>query len=576
MLEVLRIKNIAIIDEAEIFFKTGLNILSGETGAGKSIIIEAISLLLGSRASAELIRSGCDEAVIEGLFQISNIPWIASRLEQFGFASQTRELLIKRTVHRAGRHRITINGELATLSTLENICEGLIDLCSQHEHQSLLKPSTQIELLDRYGGLTEQAKQVSVLFKQTQSLRQEQEDLQREDLERERKKSFLKFQIDEIREAQLLSKEDQLLHEEKQLLQSAEARVQVAHHALQILESEETGTATQLRIALQKLRSLQLLDPRVQSMAEALEQAVLETEEVTLSLRRYVSSIELNPERLQSLQDRLSLLSDLKRKYGNTFQDIFSHLEKIEKEFFDLNLIDEKTKTIKIKLHQSEEELLTIGKKLSQARENVKKLLENSVTTELKDLKMDEAKFLIELSSKDSLLKWTPSGADTIQFMVQTNRGEPPRPLGKVASGGELSRLMLAIRHVISDRGGIGVYLFDEIDTGMGGQTAFQVGKKLKSVASYNQVICITHLPQVASFADHHLVVRKSSEGTRTKTEITSLSHPEKKEELARMLGGPKLTQKSLENASELLELAKNSELKPPHSRKSLHENLIL
>lgn len=556
MLEILRIKNIAIIDSAEIRFKQGLNIISGETGAGKSIVIEAISLLLGSRASSELVRSGCDEAVIEGVFDISEIPWMGQRLIQAGFEGQTQELLIKRTVHRAGRHRISVNGELATLSTLQHLCEGLIDLCGQNEHQSLVKPPIQLELLDRYGGLTEQTKNLSALLNQYRSLGREKDQLQKEDYERVKQADFLKFQIEEIKGAQLTVGEEESLAQEKLLLQSAEIRVQTAESVCQLLEAEDTGALNALRIALQKLRSLHALDTQIQSPLDSLERALVEAEDVSLSLNRYIHAVDLDPERLQNVQDRILLIADLRRKYGQNIAVILETLSRLEQDLASLGRMSERLGQIEPQLESMQEELKKSGKKLSHARKKASDVLGASVTGELKDLKMGEAKFLIELSSKEDPQEWTAAGPDAAQFVVQTNRGEPARPLGKIASGGELSRLMLSIRRVISDRGGIGVYLFDEIDAGIGGQTAFQVGKKLKSVASYNQVICITHLPQVASFAHHHLVVRKAVSGKRTLTEVMELSSEQRKEELARMLGGPELTQRSLENASELLELA--------------------
>ena len=383
MLELLKIKNIAIIDSAEIPFKPGLNIISGETGAGKSIIIEAISLLLGGRTSLELIRAGCDEALIEGFFQISGIPWISSRLQQLGFDGQSSELLIKRTVHRAGKHRISVNGELATLSVLQNLCEGLIDLCGQHEHQSLIKPHKQLELLDRYGGLTEQAKTVGTHFKKIQALRQERDFLQKAEHERERKAGFLKFQIDEIRNAEIQPGEDLSLQQEKHLLQSAESRAQGADSARQILEADETGALHCLRMALQRLRSLQILDNRIQPSLESLERAVLETEDVTLSLNRYLSTVELDPERLQTIQDRLSLLADLRRKYGNDVSQILATLGQLETEYASLGEVTDKLERIIQDLKTGEAELLKTGKKLSNARRKVSDLLADSVTGEL-------------------------------------------------------------------------------------------------------------------------------------------------------------------------------------------------
>ncbi len=560
MLETLSIKNIAIIDAAEITFQSGLNVLSGETGAGKSIVIEAISLLLGSRAHSDLIRSGCDEAVVEGLFNISEIPWISSRLEKMGFSSaqgdDAHTLLIKRIVHRTGKHRIYINGELATLAILQELCDGLIDLCSQHEHQSLTRSNRQLELLDRYGSASELVKAMGESHRKLHTLKAEASSLQESENERARRADFLKFQIEELRNANLEVGEDEKLHTEKQLLQSAEARVQAAEAARKILEEDEEGALNALRAAMLRIRALTQMDERVTALQEGLERALAETEEVGIALNRYLGSVDLNVERLEAVQDRLSVLADLRRKYGTNIADMLETLERLETEYSSLGQSEERLASLNEEIKAASSEMRKIGKKLSALRQKYASLLADSVTSELKDLNMQEARFSVELAVRENLDEWTATGADVIQFLVQTNRGEPERPLGKIASGGELSRLMLTIRRVISDKGGIGVYLFDEIDAGIGGQTAFQVGKKLKSVASYNQVICITHLPQVASFADHHLVVRKSASGKRTKTEVIHLNRTERKNELARMLGGPELTRKSLENAAELLELA--------------------
>ncbi|MGZ3699091.1 MAG: DNA repair protein RecN, partial [Bdellovibrionota bacterium] len=298
-------------------------------------------------------------------------------------------------------------------------------------------------------------------------------------------------------------------------------------------------------------------DEKVLPLRDGIDRAIAEAEEVAIGLNRYLGAVELDPSRLETVQERLSQIADLRRKYGASIAEMLVTLGKLESESGALGQVEERLKEVAADLERAEAELYKLGKKLSAARAKVAGLLADSVTAELKDLKMGDAKFAVELTAREDLAQWAASGADAIQFVVQTNRGEAARPLGKIASGGELSRMMLAIRRVISDKGGIGVYLFDEIDAGIGGQTAFQVGRKLKSVASFNQVICITHLPQVASFADNHLIVRKNAAGKRTITEVVALTKPERKEELARMLGGPELTRKSLENAAELLELAR-------------------
>lgn len=566
MLETLKIRNLAVIDQAEVNFSQGLNILSGETGAGKSIVIEAISLLLGSRASSELVRTGCDEAVVEGVFSLESLPEIAARLQALGLCEQgaelPTELLIKRTVNRTGKHRILINGEIATLTNLQNLCEGLVDLCSQHEHQSLLKATTQLDLLDRFGGLGAQRESASAAFGEVRRLKSEAEKLSQDESARLKRLDFLRFQIEELRAANLAPGEDQKLQNEKSLLQSAQVRLQAIDQVRGLLEETEDANALQiLQVSIQKLSSLVSIDERAKPLMEGLERALAEIEDVSLSLHRYSKSVDLDPSRLEEVQERLSMIADLRRKYGESVETMLSQLCELEAEFETLTHSEERLGEITAALQKSCSKFKTLATKLSDSRSKVSGKLADAVTAELKELNMGEARFAIELASNGGNVDLsTASGADTIQFVVQTNRGETARPLGKIASGGELSRLMLAIRRVIADRGGIGVYLFDEIDAGMGGQTAFQVGKKLKSVASHNQVICITHLPQVASFADHHLVVRKATHGKRTMTEIIELGAKDRKdrqEELARMLGGPVLTRKSLENAAELMELAR-------------------
>ncbi|MGK5086115.1 AAA family ATPase, partial [Bdellovibrionota bacterium FG-2] len=350
MLETMTIRNVVIIDRAEISFKKGLNIISGETGAGKSILIEAISLLLGARANIELIRTGEDEAVVEGLFNVGQISWINTRLEAHGIATMGDELLIKRVVNRNGKHRITINGELATLSNLQNICEGLVDLCSQHEHQSLLKAATQLDLLDRYGGLETQAKQFAETHGKLHGLARELRDLEAQENERSRRFDFLKFQIEELRGSALEEGEDERLHTEKQLLQSAEVRVQMAEAIRQTLESDDEGALTGLRSALSKLRSLQPLDEKITPYLEGLERAFAETEEVAMGLNRYLGSIDLNQERLESVQERLSLIADLKRKYGSNIQDMVATLTTLEEEFNGISVSENRKATLRTEL----------------------------------------------------------------------------------------------------------------------------------------------------------------------------------------------------------------------------------
>ncbi len=556
MLVTLKIKNIAVIDEAEVPFEPGLNILSGETGAGKSVIINSIALLLGSRANADLLRTGCDEAVVEGLFDVSKISWMEERLKRAGFPYESSDLLIKRIVHRSGKNRIYLNGELATLAILQELCDGLIDLCGQHEHQSLTKSTMQRELLDRYGGLDKKVEAFSGMFSHYRSLSKEKKALEQAESERAKRADFLKFQVDELRKAELVPGEDTQLQQEKSLLQSAEGRLSCAQAALEALEDEENGVLQNLRAGFTKLKNLQQVDSEASTIREIWERAIAESEEAMIQLQKYSRAIELDPNRLLEVQERLGLIADLKRKYGSDLSEVIQTLGRLERELGELDGTGERVQQLEQQLDQILKEMTKQAQALTKSRQQVAKTLSQSVTAELRELKMADAALQIRVQPEQDTALWSEHGADQIEFEIQTNRGEESKPIGKVASGGELSRLMLAIRRVISDRGGIGVYLFDEIDAGIGGQTAFQVGKKLKSVAGFNQVICITHLPQVASFADHHLSVRKKTKGARTITEIVELDSTERKQEIARMLGGSELTSKSLANAAELLQMA--------------------
>lgn len=558
MLEVLKIKNIAVIDEAEIPFEGGLNVLSGETGAGKSVVIEAIGLLLGSRASADLIRKGADEAQAEGLFDITGLDWMKERLARLGFDSNVSELLVKRTIHSSGRSKVSVNGELATLGMLADLCEGLVDLCGQHEHQSVLKSHKQLELLDRFGGLDGRAEEVKALFQTARALRKELESLKSTEEERARKADFLKFQIEELKAADLHSGEDEKLQEEKKLLQSVESRLKVVHQVVDLV-GEEGGLLDMIRSAAVSLRQLREMDPKTESISEGLTRVAAEAEEVDRELRRYLVQMDADPSRLEQIMERLARIAELRRKYGASVEEMILVLGRLEGELAGIEGASGRIDQLGEEVLQAEKNLLSKGLELSKARAKVAKLLSDSVTGELQDLKMAGAELKISIERSEDLNEWTAAGgADKIQYLIRTNKGDDVKPLGRIASGGELSRVMLAIRRVISDRGGIGVYLFDEIDAGIGGQTAFQVGKKLKSVAKHNQVICITHLPQVASFADHHLIVEKSSRGDRTLTDVRALSAKERREEIARMLGGKSLTPASLKNASELLEMARS------------------
>lgn len=557
MLQTIKIKNFALIENAEIPFEKGLNILSGETGAGKSIVLEAISLLLGGRANSEVIRTGADEAVVEGYFEIDQLPWLKERLVSVGIETEDDVLLIKRSIHRNGKNRIFINGELATLHMLGEVCEDLVDLCGQHEHQSLFKSAVQLELLDRFSSLETEHQAVRVQFKKTMALREEWESLKRKEEERVQRLEFIQFQIEELKEANLQSGEDEALALEKKLLQSSEQRMSLANQIDSAIAGED-GAFSLLKIATARARSLQQVDPSSIELHQAVERAMIEIEEASRLAANYVNQADLSPERLETVQERLSLITNLKRKYGQSVDDILAHQNRLSEELDLLTNLSSKLEDLEKEFQKEKNSVLKKARDLFAKRKKASEGFVKAVAKELKELRMQDAEVDVELQFIEDLTAWGSDSLGTsVEFLVRTNLGEEKKSIQKIISGGELSRLMLAIRRVIADKGGIGVYLFDEIDAGLGGQTAFTVGKKLKSVANYNQVLCITHVPQVACFADHHLSISKHTTKGRTVTEVVALDLSGQREEIARMLGAEKLTPSAIKNAKDLMESAR-------------------
>ncbi len=556
MLQTIKIKNFALIENAEIPFEKGLNVLSGETGAGKSIVLEAISLLLGGRAQTEVIRSGAEEAVVEGLFEVSELPWLKERLESVGIALEQNELLIKRTINKNGKNRIFMNGELATLAMLSSVCEDLVDLCGQHEHQSLFKAIEQIQLIDRFTGVESLAADARGAWKKTMDLLGERERLKKKEEERVQRLAFIRFQMEELAHAALRPGEDEELLVEKKLLQSSEQRMQLMNQVDSALSGEE-GALHALKIAANKARSLSQMDESVGEVFRSIERALLEVEESSRQVGSYLGREDASPERLEVVQERLSLITNLKRKYGSTIEDILANQSRLNEEGDLLQNLGSRLDMLESEFEQWREKTLKLARELFQRRKKGAESFTKAVSKELKELRMQDAEVAFSLEFGDDIRTYGPESLGTaVALLVQTNLGEEKKPIQKIVSGGELSRLMLAIRRVIADKGGIGVYLFDEIDAGLGGQTAFTVGKKLKSVARYNQVLCITHVPQVACFADHHLSISKHVIKGRTVTEVRALEPQERNEEIARMLGSEKLTPSALKNAKELIESA--------------------
>lgn len=563
MLTRLRIQNFAIIDEVEIEFGEGLNIISGETGAGKSILMDALVLILGGRASADLIRQGAEEATVEALFETGANSNLQSTLEQFGIPDEQGELIIRRIVHRSGKNRIFVNGAMANMATLQSLTAALVDLCSQHDQQLLARPEEQLLWIDRFGELEEYRSSIRELFLKWREKKAALESLSTDSAQRAQRIDFLNFQLGELEEAELASPtEDEDLQRELKVLDNAEALFAFVSEAEVLTNGSEASEAPamldQVNVLLAKAKTLVNSDPKLSEAMDYLSALKVHAEELSFFLRRYSQSVTRDEGRLEGLNARLSLLTKLKRKYGPSLADVLAQREQLKKELTLLENHDSSLSSATLAVQESLTALRAASEKLAAVRAKAAKAFAAAVAAELVDLNMDRARFHVAVSR---LEEPNITGVDNVRFEIAANPGEPMGPLTKVASGGELSRIMLAMHNVVSSRGDIAVYLFDEVDTGIGGKTAVAVGAKLQKVAANNQVICITHLPQVAAFADRHFHVEKSIQKRdgqeRTVADVIPLTVAERELELARMLGGNDKDKAALANAKAMLDKVK-------------------
>jgi len=554
MLTDLTIKNVAIIDSLQISFKRGLTVLTGETGAGKSIIIDAVGLIMGNRASSDLIRSGEEEAVVEALFDISTLPEIKRQLAEAGFDA-TDELLIKRSLSRSGKNRIFINGGMATLALLTDIAPRLINIYGQHDSQTLLRPEYHLRLLDTFAGIDELRQRFTSLFGRVVSVREQLAGLEHAEREAERRLDLLSYQSEEIAKAALKQGEEAHLEEQQKLLASAEKLGSVSGAAFDRLYGGDGAILGQLKRISASITELSAIDHSLSETAVSLEGAYLQLEDAAINLRDYASRIESDPATLQLVDDRLDQLGRLKKKYGTTVEEILSYKAGIDAELEQLYGRELSRQALEAERNRLAEELKLLGGKLTAARVSAAKKLKHALESEAHQLAMKGA--IIE-PTLETLAEPRANGFEKVEFLFSPNQGEIPRSLGRIASGGELSRLMLAIKQVLPDSD-VPTLVFDEVDTGIGGATSELVGRKLKNVAAGQQVLCITHLPQVAVFADQQLRVEKFIADGRTTTRILELDLNERTREVARMLAGTTITDSALTHAAEMLSAVVNS-----------------
>ena len=562
MIKEIRIRNFAVIENLEVSFGKGLSVLTGETGAGKSIIIDALNLLLGGRADTDSIRSGETTALVDAVFEVTD-PITRDLILQSGIEMDGSELLIKRQVSNTGKNRCLLNNSSVTVSTLAKIGNRLVDLHGQHDHQTLLHPEVHIELLDLYGKCNNFRDEFSKIFFEHQAQTKILGSMKMGEKELIQKQEFLSFQLKEIDEANLSKEEEEELKSTRNKLKHAGQIREGLQKSQSLLNNEGGSIIESLGQVLKELESVQNIDSGLAGLVEQSRSAFYELEDVVESLRNYDQSLEFNPSRLEEIEDRLAEINELKRKYGNDIVEILRRREEIDKELEQLTSNEENMKSLQDDLKKKETVLSKLGIQLAEKREAAAKNLSRSVEKELKELSMINVKLGVRFdyqADPESFIlfrkektKATLNGLGTLEFLFSSNQGEEMRPLAKIASGGELSRVMLALKSILNDQDTVPVMIFDEVDTGIGGSVAEKVGIKLQKVAITKQVFCITHLPQIAGMALSHFRVEKEVKGKRTRSTIRQLKHKERLEELARMSSGEKITEASLEYAREML-----------------------
>ncbi len=562
MLNEIKISNFAIIKNLRVEFLPGLNVLTGETGAGKSILMSALNLILGGRADTDYIRSGETTATVEALFQIEDLALLED-IRSYGIETQDGELLIKRNVSNNGKSRCFLNDSNATVATLAKIGNRLVDIHGQHDHQALLRVETHVELLDLFGKHKTSCQKFVREFADYQTRKRDMEAMRLKEKNRKERQELLKFQLTEIEQAGLSPLEERELKTERNILQHAEKIQQTLEATLSQLSETEGSALEQLGRAQRDIESLLEMDPALKSQASRAQTAYCELEEMVAELTAHLRGIEFNPPRLEAIEDRLAEINGLKRKYQMDIPAILAQQEKIAQELDSLGANQEKMDDLEKAIKTKEKTLEELATRLAVAREKTAKKFKQDVEKELRDLGMNEVQFGVRFDYpqdpggfvrfRDATVKLHSGGIGTIEFLFSPNPGEELRPLIKIASGGELSRVMLALKSILHAEDPVPVMVFDEVDAGIGGKVAEKVGVKLAKVAVGKQVFCITHLPQIAGLAEAHFRVQKTVKDNRTHSTIVQLSYDERVEEIARMSGGETITPATLKFAKEMI-----------------------
>lgn len=554
MLTELRITNFAVIERLSLTLDSGFTVLTGETGTGKSLLIDAVALLVGGRASTDQIRFGEDEAQLEASFEIPPTHPLLQRLRAREILGpQDSQLIIRRFIARSGRNRVYLNGALSPVHALEEFAGTLIDIHGQHDQQSLLSNSAQLEVLDAFGRLLELRFQYRSTYRDWVRFREERAELAVRLQQRAQQEDLLRFQQQELDEASCRIGEEELLQAERNRLGSSRRLTELASEAQERIQDDTLGILANLVSTERVLGELSQIDPEMQGTVRFISEAKVLLKEVADSLRGYAEGLDSDPMRLSAIEDRLAVIQKMKKKYGGTIEAVLETHTRVKQELEQLRAADGELDRYDRLIKEQERNVSVLARALSDKRADAAQRLTKLVDKELNALKMGSVRFLVRVMPSGPNEVWGPDGADHVEFLLSTNAGEPLRPMARVASGGELSRVMLALKSVLADVDHVPVLIFDEIDTGVGGAVAVTIGKRLRELGRYHQVLCITHLPQVASQAQHHFSVEKSEVKGRTLTTVRSLTRMSREGEIARMLGGERITQKTRSAAAELI-----------------------
>lgn len=550
MLKSLSIENIAVIEKADIDFSEGLNVLTGETGAGKSIVVDSINAILGERTSRELVRHGADYANVTALFQDVNRS-VTSAAEKMGIACENNEIFISRRISAAGKSFCKINGCACTAAMLREIGENLINIHGQHDSQALLNPDFHYLFLDMLADDKRLYEEYRAAFKRLVSVRKRLKLLTQDADTKDKRLEILNYQIEELTKADIKPNEWQELKNKQELAQNSQALAQALNESLYAINGDEElgGIASSLASVRQSLSSFDNIDGDLAEINSKINTVIDYTDEVKSLIEDKLDGINFSEEELNSIEERLDLLYNFSKKYGETEEDMLNYLQDAVNQRDAINMSDDEIECLNEEYDKAYDSVISAANALSDYRKGIAKAFEERVKAELNYLDMPNVQFVVQFSQGNLSI----NGYDKIEFLISSNPGEPPKPLAKIASGGELSRIMLAIKNIIADKDSVQTLIFDEIDTGVSGRASRKIGLKLKSVSKHTQVICVTHSAQIAACADCHLEIKKSVENGRTYTTVNELDFEQRKYELARIMGGLEITNSLLESAEELL-----------------------